>query len=223
MSLRPDHDFKIPEQTISVARSAFTNGNLYMTLREKFGTIFQDEQFQELYSQRGQPAEEPWRLALVTLVQFLENLTDRQAADAVRGRIDLKYLLGLELNSAGFHYSVLCEFRSRLLSGGAEQLLFETLLKLCRDRGWLKDQGKQRADSTHILAAVRKMNSIELVGETLFHVLDLLAQVDPTWLRSQVQADWFERYSHRLSSFRLPKSEKEQLALAEKVGRDGFH
>lgn len=223
MSLQPTHDFGISLQTIEVAQAAFPNGNTYLTLRDELGTIFQDEQFQTLYSHKGQPAEAPWRLALVTLMQFLENLTDRQATEAVRGRIDWKYLLGLELNSPGFDYSVLSEFRSRLLAGGAETLLFNTILDLGKQRGWLKAGGKQRTDSTYIVAAVRKLNRVELVGETLFHVLDLLAQVDPVWLRAQAKVDWFERYSQRLSSFRLPKSDQEQIALAEVIGQDGVH
>ena len=118
MTLRIDNEKGIPSQTVEVARSAFPGGNIYITLREEFGTVFQDEEFQELYPRRGQPAETPWRLALITLMQFREDLTDRQAADAVRSRIDWKYVLGLELNDPGFHYSVLCGFRTRLITGG---------------------------------------------------------------------------------------------------------
>lgn len=221
MSLQPNDEGGIPPQTVEVARSAFPSGNVYMTLREEIGTIFQDEQFQRLYPQRGQPAEAPWRLALVTLMQFREDLTDRQAADAVRSRIDWKYVLGLELNNPGFHYSILCEFRSRLIQGDAEQVLFDTILDLCRRCGVLKERGKQRTDSTHIVAAVRNMNRVELVGETLFHVLDLLAQIDPSWLKAQVKPDWYEHYRQRMSTFRLPKSEKEQLDLAVRIGQDG--
>ena len=179
MSLHPTHDFTIPSQTAQVAKSAFPDGNLYLSMRDELGTIFSDEQFRQLYSERGQPAEAPWRLALVTLMQFAEDLTDRQAADAVRGRIDWKYVLGLELTDQGFHYSILSEFRSRLIDGQAEQIMFETLLKLFKERNLLKAGGRQRTDSTHVLAAVRHLNRIELVGQTLYHVLDLLAQVAP--------------------------------------------
>lgn len=221
MSLQIDDEKGIPSQTVEVARSAFPSGNIYMTLREEFGTIFQDEQFQELYPRRGQPAEAPWRLALVTLMQFREDLTDRQAADAVRSRIDWKYVLGLELNDPGFHYSVLCEFRTRLITGDAEQVLFDRILELGKKSGLLKERGKQRSDSTYIVAAVRSMNRVELVGETLFHVLDLLAQIDSNWLKMQAKPDWYERYRERMTSYRLPKTEKERLELALKIGQDG--
>jgi transposase len=112
----------IPAQTGAGAPAAFPQGNSYMELRDEFETRFQDEQFIALYPQRGQPAEAPWRLALVTVMQFMEHLTDRQAAEAVRGRIDWKSVLGLELTDPGFDYSVLCEFRVRLLAGEAEAL-----------------------------------------------------------------------------------------------------
>lgn len=222
MSLQPTKNFSIPATTAQIARSAFPNGNLYMCMRDELGTIFSDEQFYDLYSQLGQPAEAPWRLALVTLMQFSENLTDRQAADSVRSRIDWKYVLGLELSDQGFHYSVLSEFRMRLIQGQAEHLLFETLLMLFKERKLLKTGGRQRTDSTYVLAAVRHLNRIELVGQTLFHVLDLLAQIAPDWLIMQVNSDWFVRYSQRLSNYHLPKKEEEQIALAEIMGKDGF-
>src|SRR5579859_5552824 len=115
----------IPEETERVARAAFPKGNVYLSMRDKLGTVYEDSLFADLFPRRGQPAEAPWRLALVTVFQFAENLTDRQAADAVRSRIDWKYALGLELIDAGFHYSVLSEFRSRLLDGKAELRLLE--------------------------------------------------------------------------------------------------
>lgn len=223
MTLQPTPPNEIPSETVEVAKAAFPRGNTYLKLREELGVLFNDQQFEALYSERGQPAETPWRLALVTLMQFMENLTDRQAADAVRGRIDWKYLLGLPLKDAGFDYSVLSEFRARLITGQVEGLLFETILEICRKQGWVKAGGKQRTDATHIVAAVRRLNRVELVGEAIYHVLDVVAQVDPTWLKDQVKEGWYERYSQRMSSFRLPKGEKEQLALAEVIGQDGRH
>jgi transposase len=130
-----------------------------------------------------------WRLALVTIMQFAENLTDRQAAEAVRDRIAWKYALSLPLTDAGFDYSVLCEFRQRLLDHDAAQQLLEVMLKLFAERGWLKSRGKQRSDSTHILAAIRQLNQLELVHETLRHALNELAVEASAWLRKRVNAD----------------------------------
>jgi transposase len=117
VSLQPCIVSSVPELTASVARSAFPKGNPYLRLRDELGPIFRDEDFAELYPRRGQPALSPWRLALATVMQFVEGLSDRQAADAVRGRIDWKYALALELTDPGFNHTVLSEFRSRLVNG----------------------------------------------------------------------------------------------------------
>lgn len=117
-------------------------------------------------------------------MQFLENLTDRQAAEAVRSRIDWKYLLGLQLTDPGFDFSVLSEFLDRLLTNHGEQLLLDTLLKHWQGQGLFKTRGRARTDSTHILAAVRSLNRVELVGRTLQQALNILAQQAPGWLRA---------------------------------------
>jgi transposase len=113
-----------------VARAAFPRGNLYIQVADRLGTIYHDAQFATLFPTRGQPAEAPARLALATVLQFAEDLSDRQAAEAVRSRMDWKYVLGLELTDPGFHHTVLSEFRTRLVTGEAEQLLLDALLTL---------------------------------------------------------------------------------------------
>jgi transposase len=128
MSLKPEPIDSVPEETARIARAAYPKGNIYLQLRDTFGTIYQDEHFAELYPRRGQPAEAPWRLALVSVMQFREGLSDRQVANAVRGRMDWKYLLGLELSDPGFDASVLSEFRQRLLTNEKEHLVFDLFL-----------------------------------------------------------------------------------------------
>ncbi len=123
--LKPSPILPVPEETIRVARHAFPKGSVAIRLRDEFGSLYQDQEFQALFPTHGQPGLAPWRLALVTVLQFLEHLSDRQAAEAVRARIDWKYALGLELTDAGFHFSVLPEFRARLVASGAEQLLLD--------------------------------------------------------------------------------------------------
>lgn len=171
----------------------------------------------------GQPAYEPWRLAIITALQYTEGLTDRQAANAVRERIDWKYALGLELSDPGFDFSILSEFRQRLVDGKSETLLLDRLLLVCKQRGWLKAGGKQRTDSTYALARVRSLSNLECVGETLRAALDDLAVLAPEWLVQQITSDWFERYSHRIENYRLPKAENQRLALAQQIGEDGMH
>ncbi len=169
MSLHPQPIPAIPEETARLAHAVLPEGNVYMQMRDELGTLYQDQDFLDLFPTHGQPAQEPWRLALVTVMQYAEGLTDRQAADAVRTRIDWKYALSLELTDTGFDFSVLSEFRSRLLANGAERRLFDLLLAHFRERGWIKARGKQRTDSTHVLAAIRTIRRLECVGETMRH------------------------------------------------------
>ncbi len=165
MSMQPQSIPSVPPDTEAVARAAFPKGNIYVLLRDNLGSIYSDVDFAALFSQRGQPAQSPWRLALISVMQFVENLSDRQAAEAVRSRIDWKYALSLPLTDPGFHFSILSEFRQRLIEGDAEQLLLDKLLEQLRDLGLLKEK-RQRTDSTHILTAVRHLNRLETLGET---------------------------------------------------------
>ena len=223
MTLPEPHSFDIPEETARVAREAFPKGNVCMSIRDELGSLFSDSDFEPLFSAQGQIAASPAILALVTILQHMEGLTDRQAADAVRGRIDWKYLLGLPLTAAGFHYSILSPFRDRLLAGGQEALLLDRLLDRLRTRGLLKDKRQQRTDSTHVLAAVRTLNRLECVGETLRRVLDDVARIAPKWLLQHVTPEWFDRYGRRIETYRLPQEQTQRAALQAQIGQDGAH
>jgi transposase len=221
MSLRPQDPPRVPEETRRVARAAFPKGTLCLRLADALGPIYQDGQFAALFPRRGQPAAAPGRLALATVLQFVENLSDREAADAVRGRIDWKYALGLALTDPGFDHTVLSEFRARLVEGGAERLLLDALLERLQEQGLVKARGRQRTDSTHVLAAVRGLNRLERVGETLRAALNDLAAVAPEWLKTVAPPVWYERYGRRVENYRLPKAEAARLALAAEIGADG--
>lgn len=223
MSLHSNSIGEIPAETVRVARAAFPKGTVVTRLRDEFTNLYCDKDFEALYPRRGQPALAPWRLALVTVFQFLEHLSDRQAADAVRSRIDWKYALSLELDDPGFHFSVLTEFRTRLVAGHAEYLLLDRMLEHFKARGLIKPRGRQRTDSTHVLGAVRDLHLLELVTETLRATLNDLAAVAPKWLKSVANPDWFKRYAQRAEDWRLPGGSKEKReAYAQEVGTDGF-
>ena len=222
MSLKNEPLETVPETTAEVARASFPKGHPYLTLRDEMGDLFKDNDFADLFPTRGQPALAPWRLAWVTILQFRETLSDRQAADAVRARIDWKYLLGLELTDSGFDFSVLSEFRARLIAGEAEERLLSLLLTHCRDHGLLKARGRQRTDATHILANVRELNRLELVGETLRAALNELAAVEPDWLRPIIPPEWFKRYGRRIEDNRLPTTAAKRQEYAQLIGEDGF-
>ena len=177
MSLHLQTDFAVPEQTARVARRAFPKGNRYTQMRDELGSLSRDEDFAGLYPRRGQPAAAPWRLALVTVMQFGENLTDRQAADAVRARIDWKCALGLELDDAGFDFSILSEpeaapsrWQGRGKTPRPDAGAFP------REEAVEERQTATHRPRAHIVGAVHELNRLEIVGETLHHVLNVLAQ-----------------------------------------------
>jgi transposase len=221
MSLHPQATYPIPEDTQRVARAAFPRGNIYMQVADHLGTIDHDAQCAALFPTRGQPAEAPARLALATVLQFAEGLSDRQAADAIRSRIDWQYVLGLDLTDPGVHHTVLSKFRSRLVTGEAASLLLEALLTLARAQGLLNTRGRQRTDSTHVLASIRVLNRLERVGETLRAALNSLAMVAPVWLQALAPLEWYDRYSRRVENAHLPKTEEARKALAAVIGADG--
>jgi transposase len=220
--LRPEAIGDIPAQTARVAKAAFPKGSAVIKLRDAFGTLYQDEDFTPFFSNLGQPALTPWRLALITVFQFLENLSDRQAADAVRGRLDWKYALGLELENPGFHFSVLGEFRARLVENQAEQMLLDKMLAHFREAGLLKVRGHARTDSTHVLASVRQLHKLEMVGETVRAALNGLAAAAPEWLAEHLKPEWVERYAHRVEDYRLPKGKAARDAYGLAVAEDGY-
>ncbi|GAA2273510.1 hypothetical protein GCM10010368_48670 [Streptomyces roseiscleroticus] len=192
-----------------------------MQARDVLDALFSDADFVDLFPVRGRPALSPARLALVSVLQFVEGLTDRQAADAVRARIDWKYALGLELTDAGFDFSVLSEFRLRLVPAGQEQRLLQKVLDAAVAAGVLRPGGRMRTDSTHVLGALRVVNRLELVQESMRSALNSLAAAAPEWLVRHVEPAWFDRYNQRCEDFRLSQQPHERAELALATGRDG--
>ena len=224
MTLHANDNLAIPEETARVAKATFPKGNVYMTMRDELALWYKDSAYAHPFpSHQGRPAESPGMLNLIMIMQYAEGLSDQQTAEAVRSRIDWKYALGLSLDDPGFHYSILTTYRDRLLAEGAEEQCFAEMLIHFRARGLLRARGQQRTDSTHVLAAIRDLNRLELIGETLRHALNCLAVVLPDWLTAQVTPDWFELYGTRFEQYRLPQELAEQQALAERIGQDGQH
>ena len=156
MTLHPLDLWVIPKETAPVARAAFPKGNVYMMMYDQLGQLYVDRDFQSLFpSNCGQSAMSPGKLALIRVMQFAEGLSDRQTAEAVRSRIDWKYALGLELTDSGFDFSVLSEFRARLIAQRQESQLLELMLSHFKQQKLLKSRGQQRTDSTHVLASIR--------------------------------------------------------------------
>jgi transposase len=214
-----------PAPEIVAAVAAMYKGKrerpLPVLVRDRLGEWLADGQFAGAYGKRGKPGWPPGRLALVTIFQMAEDLTDRQAAEAVRTRIDWKYALGLALADPGFDDSVLSEFRARVAGGGLDQVVLDTLLERLAAGGLVRAGGKMRTDSTHVISAVRDLNRLELAGESVRACLEQLAVAAPQVVAQLLDESWGDRYAARIDTWRMPasKTKKEELALA--YGRDG--
>jgi transposase len=220
--LRPMPSEPIPPETVRGARAAFPKGNRYLRVADELDTLFTDDAFLTLFPVHGQPALPPWRLALATILPFAEGRSDRQAAHARRRRSDGRDVLRLERTDPGCDASVLSAFRGRLIAGAAESLLFEPLLTRRRRRQLVKARGRQRTDSTQVLAAVRALNRLEGVGETLRRALTTLAVGAPEWLRAVSPPDGRDRYARRAAADRLPTTQAARAALALSLGQEGW-
>jgi transposase len=223
MCVQPRPWPQVPAETARVARRAFRKGSLAIRVRDELGEWCADEAFAGAYGVRGAPGISPAQLAVVTVLQFAADLTDRQAADAVRGRLDWKYCLGLELGDEGFDFSVLSEFRSRLVAGEMEAALLEALLARLAGLGLVGAGMPQRTDSTHVLGRIRELNRLELAGETVRAALEALAAAAPGWLAQVIDASWQRVYGQQIADLRLPASAAARAELARQYGRDGYH
>ncbi|WP_223839963.1 IS1182 family transposase [Saccharopolyspora pogona] len=216
-----------PVPEIAAAIRAMYSGRrelpLAVRVRDQLGELFSDAEFAAAFGIRGKPGFSPGLLAMITVLQKAENLTDRQAADEVRTNLAWKYALGLELTDAGFDHTVLSEFRTRVVEHGLEEKVLDLLLAALRDKGLIAAGGKQRTDSTHVIAAVRDMNRLELAGEAVRACLESVSAAAPDWVAEVLDVPgWSRRYQQRIDTWRLPASQtkKDELALA--YGKDGF-
>ncbi|WP_327241675.1 transposase [Streptomyces sp. NBC_01320] len=217
-----------PEPTAEVARAvrARFHGRempLPVAVRDRFGELFADVEFASAFGVTGPSGWSPGRLSLVTVFQMAENLTDRQAAEAVRDRLSWAYALGLDLADTGFDHTVLSEFRSRVVAHHLEEKVLDLLLARLKEMGLVEAGGKQRADSTSVVAAVRDLNRLELVGESVRALVETLAAAAPDWLAQVIDVPgWSRRYGRRVDSWKMPASKTKQDALAIDYARDGF-
>jgi transposase len=198
-----------------------------MRVRDALGSLFTDTDFTtgpfvEMYSNLGQPGLSPALLTMVMILQFRHNLSDQDAAQAVCDRISWKYALGLDLDYCGFDPSVLTEFRSRLVDNGRVDALLDVMLGRLKAVGLVKAGGRQRTDSTHVIAVVRRLNRIETVGETLRAALEAIARISPSWIVALLEVGWDERYGRKVETCRLlSRKNASAQVLADQIGADG--
>ena len=207
----PEPDPQIAAAIKAMYGSRKTERPLAVEVRDRLGQWLADEDFAAAFGMRGRPGWAPSRLALVTVLQRAEKLTDRMAAEAVRARMDWKYLLGLAVDDPGFDHRVLAEFRGKVAEAGLEQVALDALLGKLAGDGLVKAGGKQRTDSTHVVAAVAALNRLELAGESVRAAVEALAAAHPGWLAQRICVpDRAGRYGTPLTSWRPPASQARQ-------------
>lgn len=195
---------------------------LAVQVRDMLGEVFGDDQFLDLFGARGRPGFSPGRLMLVSVLQAAERLTDRQAAAMAGESLSWKYALGLALDDPGFDFSVLSEFRARVVAGSAEQAALDILLAALVEKGLVKAGGRQRTDSTYVISAVRDLNRLELAGESVRAAVEAIVAVAPGWFGQVFDVSgWSGRYGRRIDSWRLPTAKARRDLLAIDYGTDG--
>lgn len=219
MSLQVQEPWEIPEETKKIGEKLLKKGSLYQLVGDEIFEQYRESDFADLYSKEGKPGISPVILAFVSIFQFVEDYPDREAAEAMRMRIDWKYAMHLPLDYAGFDYSVLCEFRERLLKGKAETRIFDLLVKILKDKGLIKNRGKQRTDSTHVLSKVRTLSRVEMVVETLRLAVSAVMKNEREWGEKTTPPSFEERYGERIVIQHHTKSEWQEIK--KQIGADG--
>jgi transposase len=227
MSLKPvpwpDPDPVVAAAIRGMYGSRKTEPPLAVTVRDRLGEWLHDEDFAAAFGVRGRPGWPASRLALVTVLQRAENLTDRMAAEQVRTRLDWKYLLGLALDDPGFDHTVLAEFRAKAAAAELEAVPLDALLERLSADGLVRAGGKQRTDSTHVIAAVAALNRLELAGESVRAAVESLTSAHPGWTAGVLHvSEWARRYGTPVTDWHPPASKKKQDELAIAYARDGY-
>lgn len=210
----------LPENTARAARSVFNVENLYLAIGDQLDALFDDLNLDDLDAFGEKRANALLTLGMVTIFQFAEWLPDRQAADAVRTRLDWKYALHLPLDHPGIDPSALSEFRRRLQLNTAGQLVFRRMLSRVAELGLLGQGDKRQADVDEVLAAVDTLSRVEQLAEAMGRTIEALASRQPEWLRAISLPHWYERYDQGFSTQQWPSSTGELDGLAQAIGAD---
>jgi transposase len=220
MSLKAPFPSTIPEETQSVVAPLLGEDNVYRLIGQEIEHMLDEAALAEMYEAEGRPAINPIGLTVVTVIQFLEKLPDRMAAQMAVMRLDWKDARRQGLEWRGFHDTDVCNFRKRLLSHGQERVAVEQALNYLRERGYLKAGGKHRTDSTHSVGAVMRLSRLELVWETLRLALGALVNADAPWTLRGIAACLVEQDSSRRSDDRL--SQEAVVQALGQTGQDGY-
>jgi transposase len=219
MCLKVQPPWPMPTETERIGQKLLAEKDVYRLIGDRLFAQLNEAEYADLYSSEGKPGISPILLAFVSVFQFMEKLADRQAVRALQMRLDWKYALHLPMEYAGFDFSVLSEFRDRLIKGQAEGRVFEKLVEQIRALGLIKEHGKQRSDSIAMLTKVRRLCRLETVVETLRLAIVAIVDTDRVWSEAILPPDWEEKYGERFVRQRY--SEKEWQEYEEQIGENG--
>ena len=219
MCLKIQPSWPMPIETEKIGQKLLNENDVYRMIGDRLFAQLNEQEYADLYSAEGKPGISPVLLAFISVFQFMEKLSDRQAINALRMRLDWKYAMHLELGYEGFDFSVLSEFRDRLIAGQAEGRVFEKLVAQIRGLGLIKEHGKQRTDSIAMLSKVRRLSRLENVVETLRLAIVAMVDTEPNWSQGILPPDWEEKYGERFVRQRY--SEKEWQEYEEQIGDNG--
>jgi len=211
----------IPADTVRATEEAFGSDHPYLKIGNGLEMVFCDANLDSVVATDASLADSFWPYSLATVLQYWEDLTDRQMANATRTRIDLKYALHLPLIFPGMNPSALCRFRGQLQHNQAGREAFQQVVD--RVDAFIGGQKKNLADSNQIISTICLISRYEIVIETMRNVVEALAADHPEWLRSMALPHWYRRYYYGQNPRRTPRSSKNAEALLCSVGEDGQH
>jgi transposase len=216
------HLSEVPPETDRVAKAVLPKRDEYLILCAALSSVFHDDRFAELFNYTEDPTMAPGFLALVTIIQFVEKRDDWAVQQDIRGRIDLKYFLGISLEeSAEFDSTHLRAFRNGLTQDSVTRQLLEAIVAAAAKTEMIRLRGKQRIDVAQVLATVQQLNRYRLIYDVLHQTLDALQQVSPDWAHQQLPFAWRVRYIEPAHPFALPRSASALKAEVELMGTDG--
>lgn len=212
----------MPKETARAANAIFGRSNYYILIGEDLDAILEGVQLQDLSARESERMDGAiW--ALITFFQFIEGLTDVQAVDAVRTRIDWKFALHLSLIPARFHEYVFCEFRQRILTDSPSQSEFQRLMDRLTSFVPALRSNFQDLKSLEVVLCVCSVNRLNHAQQAMNQVLEVLAARFPDWLRKVALPHWYGRYNHATPRLEVAILLGQQQFLMEEIGADIHH
>jgi transposase len=206
----------IPAETKRAARAVFHSSNWYIRIGDQLHHVLAGIPSKCLTANGSRPAEFSALLALITIFQIHEHLSDLQAEDAGRMRIDWKYALHLPMFHPGLQAYMLCDFRLKTYASSTSRDYFQKIISNM-DKLDLWEAETQK-DAGQVVHSICTFNRLESVRDKMAAALEIIALKEPGWLRESILSHWYSRYTHKHSKWM--GAESNTLAVANALGKD---